>query len=56
MQTVIEALHVAEGASIKMRINSGCKLVWRPRTKASMSGMPIAHRYGKYQPVLSTVH
>ncbi|THD21308.1 Vinculin [Fasciola hepatica] len=31
MQTVIETLHVAEGASIKMRVDSGFKMVWRPR-------------------------
>ncbi|VDP20785.1 unnamed protein product [Echinostoma caproni] len=31
MQTVIETLHVAEGASIKMRVDSGFKIVWRPR-------------------------
>ncbi|VDQ09617.1 unnamed protein product, partial [Trichobilharzia regenti] len=28
MQTVIETLHVAEGASIKMRVHSGHKFVW----------------------------
>lgn len=31
MQTVIETLHVAEGASIKMRVDSGFKMIWRPR-------------------------
>jgi hypothetical protein len=31
MQTVIETLHVAGGASIKMRVDSGYKMSWRPR-------------------------
>ena len=32
MQTVIEALHVAGSASIKMRVDSGYRMIWRPRT------------------------
>ncbi|KAF6767705.1 hypothetical protein AHF37_01319 [Paragonimus kellicotti] len=31
MQSVIEALHVASGASIKIRVDSGYKISWRPR-------------------------
>ncbi|TGZ59859.1 hypothetical protein CRM22_008850 [Opisthorchis felineus] len=32
MQSVIEALHVAGSASIKMRVDSGFRIIWRPRT------------------------
>ncbi|CAH8506498.1 unnamed protein product [Heterobilharzia americana] len=35
MQTVIEALHVAEGASIKMRVHSGHKFIWHPRVNTT---------------------
>ncbi|VEL06597.1 unnamed protein product [Protopolystoma xenopodis] len=32
MQAVIETLHAAEGASIKMRVDSGFKIRWQPKT------------------------
>ncbi|VDP48406.1 unnamed protein product [Schistosoma mattheei] len=35
MQSVIEALHIAEGASIKMRVNNGQKFIWHPRIKSN---------------------
>ncbi len=31
MQAVIETVRVAEGASIKMRVDSGFKIRWAPR-------------------------
>ncbi|CAH8490458.1 unnamed protein product [Schistosoma turkestanicum] len=37
MQSVIEALHVAEGASIKMRVHSGHKFIWHPRVKSNFN-------------------
>ncbi|CAH8532562.1 unnamed protein product [Schistosoma rodhaini] len=37
MQSVIETLHVAEGASIKMRVHSGYKFIWNPRNKSNLN-------------------
>ncbi|KAH8861436.1 Vinculin [Schistosoma japonicum] len=48
MQSVIEALHVAEGASIKMRVHSGHKFVWHPRTTKST----FNHHYRQTLPVV----
>ncbi|CAH8843196.1 unnamed protein product [Trichobilharzia szidati] len=57
MQTVIETLHVAEGASIKMRVHSGHKFVWQPRGRAVTNSTTTAtnfHRSKQQQPQQQT--
>lgn len=42
MQAVIETVRVAEGASIKMRVDSGFKIRWMPRPiSATVSGYAV---------------
>ncbi|VDM33917.1 unnamed protein product [Hydatigera taeniaeformis] len=43
MQAVIETVRVAEGASIKMRVDSGYKIRWMPRLISSIGSGYITH-------------
>nr|CAH8843008.1 unnamed protein product [Trichobilharzia regenti] len=57
MQTVIETLHVAEGASIKMRVHSGHKFVWQPRGRvvvANSTATATNYHRSKQQPQQQT--